>query len=66
MTVTQWFDSEIKPAYCGVYQRYFLGEFTYSYWNGKHWLYSGRTVNEAMTSTSLSNAQNEMWRGLVK
>ena len=66
MIVTQWFNAIDKPAYSGVYQRQWAGGITYSYWNGKYWLYSGRTVNEAMESTSLSNTQIALWRGIAK
>lgn len=66
MNVTQWFNAIDKPAYSGVYQRQWADEITYSYWNGKYWLYSGRTVNEAMESTSLSNTQIAIWRGIAK
>lgn len=66
MTVTQWFNAIDKPAYSGVYQRLHADEITYSYWNGKYWLYSGRTDYEAMESTSLSNTQIALWRGIAK
>ena len=65
MTVTQWFQN-INPAYCGVYQRRLYEGVTYSYWNGKHWLYAGWSVDEAIRSVQLSCTQDADWRGLAK
>lgn len=66
MTVTQWFSYRDKPVYLGVYQRQWADEITYSYWNGKNWLWSAQNPNDAIYAFALSNTQIADWRGLVK
>lgn len=65
MIVTQWFEG-INPAYIGVYQRKLFNHHIYSYWNGKQWLCSAETIDEAATNLGISIAQNIAWRGIAK
>ncbi len=68
--VTQWFHDE-KPMRKGVYERRtpFVGEKSYSYWDGKFWHMSAENASQALRlgkKRSVSNFQNASWRGLCK
>lgn len=66
MKVTQWFSAIKKPAYVGVYQRIWDREISYSYWNGKDWLYSADSPYQALINIQLSNTQIAKWRGIAR
>lgn len=65
--LTPWFHGAVKPARKGVYLRDHIswGE-SFSMWNGKRWLFPGRTAIEAAQQDAASDRQREPWRGLAE
>ena len=56
---TPWFLGSTKPAYEGVYERYFdlTGMQLFCYWDGEHWL-------AGLNPSSVKSLhQQKMWRG---
>ena len=68
MKLTPWFTGQTKPSRTGVYQRdAFSSLYTYSYWNGKQWMWTGSTVKSAHNHNGMpSSHQCEPWRGIAR
>lgn len=67
ITVTSWFDPDVRPVRVGVYERIApeLGGWRcYSLWTGAFWGISADTPNEAAMCPHQSNQQGWPWRGL--
>lgn len=64
---TEWFDSQIKPAYVGVYQVKPIGMHfapLYRYWDGANWYLGNSSPRTAKTGIKIHTKHNLPWRGL--
>ena len=61
MTLTEWYEAEVKPVHEGVYQvEYLFNElFFYAYWNGFCWLSDDENKTKLMW-------QRRRWRGVIQ
>lgn len=45
---TPWYPFEIMPARVGVYERNGYGFPAFQFWDGRHWIYGGRSPRKAI------------------
>jgi len=66
--LTQWFDGSVKPVRDGVYERKYPDEVRSVYCkfvDGKWWR-GGWDIEEASRIRTISDYQNDPWRGLAQ
>lgn len=68
MSLTPWFQSDIKPVRDGVYEREFgTGLVYYSYWNGEFWCLFGDSIKRAISYKRVKSVTQCLpWRGILK
>lgn len=59
---TPWFLGSTKPAYEGVYERYFdnVDRVVFQLWDGKYWYASHSKIVKSL------HQDNKLWRGCSK
>lgn len=64
--LTPWYPPEVKPVRVGVYESITSAPPWFRYWDGSHWHWGARTVEEAFKNREACTVVREAWRGLTR
>lgn len=63
--LTPWFPGKLLPARKSVYERKIEGHISYSFWDGRYWMFMNAFCNIAANEVMISCWQKSQWRGLA-